>query len=52
MYNENIFYGKGKPIDEINQEELENEIMERKTESITAHDDNFNPFLIDSSRSK
>ncbi|XKL68970.1 hypothetical protein PGB90_006739 [Kerria lacca] len=52
VYNENIFYGKGKPIDEINQEELENEIMERKTESITAHDDNFNPFLIDSSRSK
>ncbi len=49
IYNETIYYGKGKPISEISEEEMKNELLERETESKTAYDNNLNPFLIHSS---
>lgn len=43
IYNEDIFYGKGKPLLEATKEELESDIIERHLE----HTDNQDIYILD-----
>lgn len=46
VYNESIFYGKGKDLHEVTEEELVREIRERETESKTAYSNKCNPYVL------
>lgn len=52
VYNENIYYGRGKSITEISKEELQRELNERLTETKTAYNENNNPYLFEADKDK
>lgn len=46
LYREDIYYGKGKSIDEATEGELNDDIAERESENPLAHDNNQHAFTL------
>ncbi|XP_021700212.1 lathosterol oxidase-like [Aedes aegypti] len=49
VYSENIFYGRGKKLDEVSKEVLQTDIMERNLENPQAYRNSFHRYKLDQS---
>lgn len=52
MYTEDIFYGKGKGIDEVSSEELKADLAERESENPLAYRQNKSEYKLSKSELK